>query len=666
MLTRTRRRAAGILTVTLVAISSWAVTAREQTALPSAADLVAKHVAAIGGEPAWRALTSMRATGTTELPAQGMRGTFEILAARPDRLLIRMDLAGLGKAESGYNGQIGWLIDPMVGPSLVTGGPLDEMKRDAQFDALLHPPSLVAEARTVERVTFDGRPAYKVAVRFVSGAPRDEFYDVETGLLLGSEGESDTPIGKVPSRIMLRDYRQFGAVRQPGRLVQASMGIEQHFIVESMTFDAVAASAFDPPAVIRALIKTPKTDEPWRVDALAAFDEAWSTIRDTYYDPAFGGRDWATVRSALRPKVESAVDPAAARAVIREMLATLGQSHFALLSASSDDGEPVPAGDAVVPIDTRLSGDAVVITSVEDAARGEGLTPGLVLLSIDGRGVDRWVAGTADLDARRRVWEVWRRVSRALQGADGSEVRLRVRDDRAEREVRVRRVRPSGERIVLGDLPPFHVRVSERPIETPKGRAVGVIGFNVWMASANGAIADAVDRHRRASGLVLDLRGNPGGLAAMIRGVAGHLFSEPVNLGRMVTRDSELVFPVNPRIVMADGRPVVPFSGPVAILVDELTASASECFAGGLQSVRRARVFGRATAGQVLPASTRRLTGGDLLMYVVGDFLTADGRRLEGVGVVPDEPVALDPVALRQGRDPDLEAALRWLDRQAG
>jgi carboxyl-terminal processing protease len=163
---------------------------------------------------------------------------------------------------------------------------------------------------------------------------------------------------------------------------------------------------------------------------------------------------------------------------------------------------------------------------------------------------------------------------------------------------------------------------------------------------------------------VIDLRGNPGGLAAMIRGVAGHLVTEPVNLGRMVMRDSEIVFPANPRLVMADGRQVAPFAGPVAILVDELTASASECFAGGLQSLGRARIFGRTTAGQVLPASTRRLTSGDLLMYVVGDFLTASGRRLEGVGVVPDEPVALDPNALLAGRDPDLEAALRWLDRQ--
>ncbi len=148
----------------------------------------------------------------------------------------------------------------------------------------------------------------------------------------------------------------------------------------------------------------------------------------------------------------------------------------------------------------------------------------------------------------------------------------------------------------------------------------------------------------------------------MIRGVAGHLFDQQVVLGRMKTRDTELEFAANPRVVTADGRRVVPFAGPVALLVDELTASASECFAGGLQSLGRVRVFGRTTAGQALPASTKRLPNGDLLMYVVGDFVTGTGRRLEGEGVIPDEKVTLDPALLTAGRDPDLEAALRWLD----
>ena len=149
----------------------------------------------------------------------------------------------------------------------------------------------------------------------------------------------------------------------------------------------------------------------------------------------------------------------------------------------------------------------------------------------------------------------------------------------------------------------------------------------------------------------------------MMSGVAGHLFAEPDLLGRMKTRASEVVFNANPRLVTPDGARVDPYKRPVAVLVDELTASASECFAGALQSLGRARIFGRQTLGQALPASTRRLTNGDVLMYVVGDFVTASGRRVEGIGVVPDEVVPLSLEGLRTGRDATLEAALRWLDQ---
>jgi hypothetical protein len=130
----------------------------------------------------------------------------------------------------------------------------------------------------------------------------------------------------------------------------------------------------------------------------------------------------------------------------------------------------------------------------------------------------------------------------------------------------------------------------------------------------------------------------------------------------MQTRQAQLAFRANPQLSTPDGRRVSPYSGPLAILVDELTASASETFAGGMQSLGRARVFGAQTMGQALPASTRRLSNGDVLMHAVGDFVTSTGRSVEGEGVLPDEPVSIGREALAAGRDPVLEAALAWID----
>jgi carboxyl-terminal processing protease len=130
----------------------------------------------------------------------------------------------------------------------------------------------------------------------------------------------------------------------------------------------------------------------------------------------------------------------------------------------------------------------------------------------------------------------------------------------------------------------------------------------------------------------------------------------------MRMRGLDLEFRANPRRSTTDGRTVRPYAGPVAVLVDELSASASECFAGGLQALGRARVFGVTSSGQALPAATQQLANGDVLLYAVGDFVTPNGRRLEGAGVVPDEVVPVTAEALAAGRDAEA-AALAWIER---
>jgi carboxyl-terminal processing protease len=149
----------------------------------------------------------------------------------------------------------------------------------------------------------------------------------------------------------------------------------------------------------------------------------------------------------------------------------------------------------------------------------------------------------------------------------------------------------------------------------------------------------------------------------MIMGLAGYFLPDRQTLGVMKTRESELKFVSIPRLVDGSGRRVEPFDGPVAVLVDGLTGSASECFTGGLQSLGRVRVFGQTSMGQALPALFDRLPNGDVFIHAWGDFVTGTGVRLEGRGVVPDEAVPTTRADLLAGRDRPLEAALAWIDR---
>lgn len=410
---------------------------------------------------------------------------------------------------------------------------------------------------------------------------------------------------------------------------------------------------------------SPQARPPALVQALTTFDEVWQTINDTYYDPKFGGLDWKAIRAELRPKAEAATTADDVRAVIRDMLGRLRQSHFVLMSPSSSDD--VLPGPAAVAVELRVALPDVVITRVmpQSPAERAGLRTGDVVLAVDGHTATEWSAALpANADPRTRAFEIWRRAFRVLHGAPGSITTLKLRGpDGRERDVRVTRSDEPGQMVAFGNLPPMIVRVDSEELATQKKRRVGRIGFNLWMPAVDVPFAQAVDKFRAADGLVIDLRGNPGGLAGMMVGLAGHFIAEPKVLGKTQTRETELTFTVNPRLSMPDGRRVQPYDGPVAILVDELSASATECFVGALQSLGRVRVFGRQTMGQALPAMTKRLSSGDVLMYVLGDFVTSTGQRLEGGGVMPDEVVPLSAASLGDGRDPTLEAALAWIDK---
>ncbi len=313
--------------------------------------------------------------------------------------------------------------------------------------------------------------------------------------------------------------------------------------------------------------------------------------------------------------------------------------------------------------------DQVVVTRVEPlgAAAAVGVRPGWILRSIQGERVSELVASAREAEGRVSAsFRVWNRVKRALAGAPGDVKRLEALDERDRpRELRITLREDQSEPVKFGNLPTLFARfASSREGSSEADVEVGVIWFNFWMVPLASRIDAAVDEFRDLDGIIIDLRGNGGGVAAMVSGVAGHFLDERVSLGTMRTRDTELRLAANPRRVAPDGRRVRPFAGPVAILIDEGTGSASEIFAGGMQAIGRAPVFGLTSVGGVLPAAMDRLPNGDVLYHAFADFTTAAGVQLEGRGVIPDEEVALTRAALLVGRDTQLSAALRWIASQ--
>ena len=229
--------------------------AAAQAPAPAASEIIAKFVQALGGADAQKRISSIHASGSYEIASQGLKGAAQVLSARPDKSLLTVDIANLGHIETGFNGTVGWSIDPIQGPMLLKGEELTETKDDAYFDAVLHDPSHVRSMRTVGRATFDGRPAWQVHVVLASGTEQDEYYDPQTYLQMGTSGVRHTAMGALPVTSYTREYKKFGALMQPTVLVQQAVGFDQTVTLTSFEYDVVAKDAFDPPPAIKALIK---------------------------------------------------------------------------------------------------------------------------------------------------------------------------------------------------------------------------------------------------------------------------------------------------------------------------------------------------------------------------------------------------------------------------
>ena len=401
---------------------------------------------------------------------------------------------------------------------------------------------------------------------------------------------------------------------------------------------------------------------------LASFDTAWVRVRNSYYDSTMRGLNWVGLRDSLRPLVERGDSREDTRSAISTLLSRLGESHFGVLPGDAIDAGAATtsdrAGDA--GLELRFIDSTLVITRVEAGtpAKTLGIHPGWVVEEIDTLRVLESLRATGKVATSARRFALVRltlNLNGRLTGPAGGTVRLVLRDGtNARRELRVPLRETPGQVIEYGALPPMHVRFESQRLTSSAG-CVGVIRFNIFMTPVMPQFEDAMSGMRQCSGVVLDLRGNLGGLGAMIMGMSGHFFTKAETLGTMRLREATMRYVAMPVRVSRSGQPLQPYEGRVAIVVDEMSASTTEILAAALQRLGRARVFGSPSAGQALPALLTRLPNGDRLMYVIADFSGPGGSRIEGAGVIPDEPTTLSRRALLDGHDEALESAVKWI-----
>ncbi|HEX5146035.1 MAG TPA: S41 family peptidase, partial [Conexibacter sp.] len=227
-----------------------------------------------------------------------------------------------------------------------------------------------------------------------------------------------------------------------------------------------------------------------------------------------------------------------------------------------------------------------------------------------------------------------------IKGEPGTEVQLTlVRDGRrsAQRIERAHVTQP----VVAGRV------VSWR------GKRYGVVVFTSFTDGSGAQVRAAVDRllRRGVDGIVLDLRGNGGGLLDEAVAVASIFIPD----GTIVSTDGR----ARPRHVYTATGGAINASVPVVVLVDRGTASSAEIVTGALQDRHRAEVVGTNTYGKGVFQEIRELPNGGALDLTVGQYFLPSGRNIGGRGV--DEVSGITP-NVRASDDPDTPRRDEGLD----
>lgn len=397
----------------------------------------------------------------------------------------------------------------------------------------------------------------------------------------------------------------------------------------------------------------------------ATFDRVWRTVLEKHYDPTIACKDWPALRAEFGAKLASASDDAAAFKIMNDLLESLGQSHFRVVPphAGAAPSEDDVGGPATVPVQVRLIGEQLVVVDPAVGGVASGLPRGAVLTKIGERDAASLLARAREESMRpgEVAFHAALAAKGALSGQPGQKRKVTFLDPTrgdAETTKEVACVTPPGELVSLGNLHNLPTVVTHRIVE---GTKVGHVAFNYWMLPMVERVRTAIQdlRAQGMEALVLDLRGNPGGVGAMAIPVARLVMRESGSLGKLQFRAFAQEFNVT-------GDPDA-FAGPVLVLVDEGTASTSEIFAAGLRDLGRVKIVGaRPSAGAALPSLIERLDDGALLQYVVGDYHSAKGTVAEGDGVAPDIVAPETRADFVAGRDPVLAAAVAALTQKPG
>jgi C-terminal processing protease CtpA/Prc len=408
----------------------------------------------------------------------------------------------------------------------------------------------------------------------------------------------------------------------------------------------VVSAAVGTILILGTSLRTPgqqqKINDNQREQAVIMLQDVHEALKKNYYDPKYHGVDIDTRFKEYKERLKKS-----------ETLADAFRTIAAYLSGLDDSdtffNPPRRSYRAEYGYQMRMIGDQAYITEVRpESDAAQKLHPGDQVISLDGFGVNR-----------KDLWQLEYFLNQ-LAPKPASDFTLRDPSGKTRKEQVLTKYI---ERKHLKDLTMeggltdnYELMFEEdKARELLRSRYIEEGELMIWKLPIFELNDDGVDHMvglaRKHKTLILDLRGNPGGLVTTLERMVGSFFDHDIQIAARVMRKGE-----KPMVAKSRGNSIFP--GKLILLVDSRSASAAELFARVVQLEHRGTVLGDRSSGSVMESIHHSFQAGADIQIFYGvsitnaDLIMADGKSLEKTGVTPDEVILPTASQLAERQDP--------------
>ena len=355
-------------------------------------------------------------------------------------------------------------------------------------------------------------------------------------------------------------------------------------------------------------------------NAKRLFIDTWRLIKTSYYDPTLNHQDWYKWKNRYLPYIENDEDVYVA---VNSMLASLNDPYSKFMNKNEFEQQKINIDAKIMGIGVTITSDSgkiKVVNVIENSpAQKAEMQPNDVIFAVDGKEVNGM-----DLSD----------VSHMLRGEKGTEVNIIILRNKKKLEKTIIR-----DEIKLKS-------VTSKMLD----EEIAYIQIMTFISSdVVNEMLDAISKTSSAKGLIIDLRGNTGGLLPAAISIS-NLFIEKGAIVSIVDRNG------TKNTIDAQFSPFK-IKKPIVILTDGATASASEIFSGAMKDYQLAVIVGEKTFGKGMIQKIFALANYNGMNLTIGKYLTPNGTDINKLGIEPNYEVKITKNDIKQHKDPQLEKA---------